>query len=497
MEFKRKKINNLHNIKLNINKNNRIIYSVAKKKINRANSEYLNFLNNPISNRFIYNKFLNKIKIKNLSISTIKKKNQSNSKCKINHSNDFNKFKNANTKNYSQNYANKKKITFNNRIFTRIYREENKKVNNHVSLMTVKNENKTIYKNKKDDISYKEILNLWDKLFIDITYRKIFNELLSKLEQEDKNKLILNEYNELNDLLNELHVLLYNIKLRKEIINKLQQINKDLKLIFNSERKEPNNFLVKNMSNYIEKLRKATINICFAMKKIKNKVMNGNLTEKYNIDIISQNYNFDKNYLIKMKEEMKFLREGNARFFFKISEDRSPFLIKASEEDENSKNDPFICIVPMNEVIKLKIEKCNYIIYQELIAYQNKDLNNNIYRPISPPNNHNKDLLAGSKSLIEKKNKIMINKNLFLDRNRKKIEKFIPQKELEIKFPCIKSNNNYKHSILKSNSCINFEINSKGNNKRTFFLTNLKKIDKNNIIEISNNEINNVNLSKL
>ena len=198
-----------------------------------------------------------------------------------------------------------------------------------------------------------------------------------------------------------------------------------------------------------------------------------------------------------MKEEMKFLREGNARFFFKISEDRSPFLIKASEEDENSKNDPFICIVPMNEVIKLKIEKCNYIIYQELIAYQNKDLNNNIYRPISPPNNHNKDLLAGSKSLIEKKNKIMINKNLFLDRNRKKIEKFIPQKELEIKFPCIKSNNNYKHSILKSNSCINFEINSKGNNKRTFFLTNLKKIDKNNIIEISNNEINNVNLSKL
>ena len=111
--------------------------------------------------------------------------------------------------------------------------------------MTVKNENKTIYKNKKDDISYKEILNSWDKLFIDITYRKIFNELLSKLEQEDKNKLILNEYNELNDLLNELHVLLYNIKLRKEIITKLQQINKDLKLIFNSERKEPNNFLVK------------------------------------------------------------------------------------------------------------------------------------------------------------------------------------------------------------------------------------------------------------
>jgi hypothetical protein len=376
-------------------------------------------------------------------------------------------------------------------------KEYQPKVNNHISLMTVKSENKTIYKNKKDNISYKEILNLWDKLFIDITYRKIFNELMSKLEQEDKNKLILNEYNELNDLLNELHVLLNNIKLRKEIINKLEKINKELKLIFNSERKEPNNFLVKNMSNYIEKLRKATINICFAMKRIKDKVMNENSAEKYNIDIISQNYNFDKNYLIKMKEEMKFLREGNARFFFKISEDKSPFLIKASEEDENSKNDPFICIVPMNEIIRLKIEKCNYIIYQELIAYQNKDLSNNIYRPISPLNNHNEDLLTVSKSIIAKKNKTMINKNLFLDRSRKKIEKFMPKRELEIKFPSIQSNSNYKHSILKSNSCINFEINSKVSNKRTFFLTNLKRIDKNNLIEISNNEINNVNLSKL
>ena len=44
--------------------------------------------------------------------------------------------------------------------------------------------------------------------------------------------------------------------------------------------------------------------------------MNENLSEKYNIDLISQNYNFDKNYLIKMKEEMKFLKEGNAKFFF-------------------------------------------------------------------------------------------------------------------------------------------------------------------------------------
>ena len=477
-------------MKLYFDKKPRIINSFVKPKFTRTKSDYIKYLNNPISNRFIYSKFLNKMKLKNLSISSLNRKNNSNLKGKININMDFSKQTNINTKNYRYNYTNKQKNTFNTRIFTKIYKEENKRNNYNISSMILKNKNIITHKNKKDNISFKEILKLWDKLFVEISYRNIFNELLSKLDEEDKNKLMLNEYNELYNLLNELHILLNNIKLRKEFIIKLRKINKNLKLIFNSEGKEPNNFLVKSMSNYIEKLRKATINICFAMKNVKNKVMNENLSEKYNIDLISQNYNFDKNYLIKMKEEMKFLKEGNAKFFFKITEDKSPFLIKASEEDDNSKNDPFICIVPMADEIKLKIEKCNYIIYQELIAYQNKDLNNNIYRPISPPNN-NKDFLISSNDIIN-------NKDTILEPNKKKIEKWVPKKELEIKFPSIKKINNYKNSLLKSNSCINFQISSKENEKGTFFLTNLKRVNtKNNLIEISNNEINNANLSKL
>ena len=113
------------------------------------------------------------------------------------------------------------------------------------------------------------------------------------------------------------------------------------------------------------------------MKKIKNKIYNGNMIGKYNIDKISQTYQFDKNYLIKMKEELNFLKEGNAKYFFNISEDKSPFLIKSSEKGNVSKEDPFIFIVPITEEIKNKIDKCNYIIYQELIAYQNRDFKNN------------------------------------------------------------------------------------------------------------------------
>ena len=244
------------------------------------------------------------------------------------------------------------------------------------------------------------------------------------------------------------------------------------------------------MSNNIEKLRNITINICFLMKKIKNKIYNGNLTGKYNLDIISQNFHFDKNYLIKMKEELNFLKEGNAKYFFNISEDQSPFLIKASEEDNESKKDPFIFIVPITDEIRTKIEKCNYIIYQELIAYQNRDFSNNVFRPISPPDEFN-NLFSESINTQNQNLKTSNYSNLYLEKSQRRTEKLIPKRELEIKYPRIKRNKNYQNSILKSNSCINFQIKSKEFKIRTLFLTNLEKIKKNNnFIEISNNDEN-------
>ena len=107
-------------------------------------------------------------------------------------------------------------------------------------------------------------------------------------------------------------------------------------------------------------------------------------------------------------------------------------------------------------------------------------------------------MLINSNDIIEKQNKIISNKDTCIEPIKKRTDKWVPKKELEIKFPSIKKNNNYKNSLLKSNSCINFQISSKENEKGTFFLTNLKRVNtKNNLIEVSNNEINNVNLSKL
>jgi hypothetical protein len=475
MELNKKKININSQIKINFVKNSHIIYPISKNKYKNTNSEYLNFFNKHNSNRFISNKIINKIKLKNSSIS-LDRRNK-NSYLKINNKNNF-YYKNYNNNNsYNhRNINNNKKILLKiKKIDTQIYKEEKKNVNiynNKTNKAMINDENIKIYINKKDYLSYKEILNLWDKLYIPLSYRNIFRALLNQLEKEDKTKLVSNEFIELEGLIKEIDTLLNNIKSRKEIINKMKEINNNLKLIFKSDEKESNKLLVKNMSNYIEKMRIITINICFLMKKIKKKIYNGSMTAKYNIDLISQSFNFDKNYLIKMKEELDFLKEGNAKYFFNISEEKDPFLIRASNNDENSKKDPFIYIVPITEEIRTKIEKCNYIIYQELIAYQNRDLSNNIFRPISPSNKYFSDLNIPIKS----DNRMNIN-NLYLKKSKVGLERLIPQKESELKFIHCERKSTYKNTFLKSNSCMNFQIKSTQFSNKTFFLTNLEKIN--------------------
>ena len=497
MESNKKTINNINNVKGVFLKKNIIINPISRNKFNKSNSEYIKIFNNPKSNRFIYTKVINKMKLKNSSLFFSKRNNHSELKNKINDMKSFLKEKNFNIKKYTEkNNNNKKNLIDKNSIYNKIYQEEKKKLNLYSTEMRIRNENKLIYKNKRDNISFKEILQLWDKFYIPVSYRNIFNAIFNQLDIKDRNKLLINEFNDLDELKIDIDTLLEKIKLRKEILYQLKEINKNLKLIFKSDGKEPNLILVKKMSNNIEELRNITINICFLMKKIKNKIYNGNYTGKYNLDIISQNFHFDKNYLIKMKEELNFLKEGNAKYFFNISEDQSPFLIKASEEDNESKKDPFIYIVPITDEIGTKIEKCNYIIYQELIAYQNKDFNNNIFRPISPPDEFNN--LFGESMNTQKQNIKTNNYNYFnLEKSKRRTEKLIPKRESEIKYPRIKRNKNYQNAILKSNSCINFQIKSKEFKNRTMFMTDIEKIKKNkNFIEISNNDENNAEKSK-
>jgi hypothetical protein len=121
------------------------------------------------------------------------------------------------------------------------------------------------------------------------------------------------------------------------------------------------------------------------MKKLKYELNGLNNLDKYNINAIAEKFNFDKNYLIKMKGELNFLKEGFAKYYFNINNDHTPFLLRASEKSKISNDkDPFYHLIPLKQELKNEILECTYYIYQELIAYQNEKVNKRILRCISP-----------------------------------------------------------------------------------------------------------------
>ena len=127
--------------------------------------------------------------------------------------------------------------------------------------------------------------------------------------------------------------------------------------------------------------------------------------DKYDMDLISDKFDFDKNYLIKMKGEINFLKDGYAKNYFNIEKDQTPFLLDSSENclAKQNENNQLLHIVPINKEIKNDIIDCIYYIYQELIAYQNEKVSKNILKRISPMKRINNSIY-----ILDKNNKFQI-----------------------------------------------------------------------------------------
>ena len=246
-----------------------------------------------------------------------------------------------------------------------------------------------------NDQNFNSIKKLWNELCVYMSYREVFIIIYNQLTGDEKEQFYEKEFNELNSVKNDIKNLNYYIDQRTLLLKDLYEQNIKLNRLKNSD--DVINELLVEISNLIEKLREATIDVCYAMRKLKADMNIVSNLAKYDIDLLSSKSKFDKNYLIKMKGELSFLKEGNAKFFFNISEDRSPFLLKASDPSISNEKDMFMRIVPLKEEIKEHIKECNYYIYQELIAYQQNILSRKrMFRCVSPIRSNTKHMLSNS-----------------------------------------------------------------------------------------------------
>ena len=297
---------------------------------------------------------------------------------------------------------------------------------NRNTLLKNSNTNLNINLNINDE-NFNKIKILWNELCVYPSYRELYIIIYNQISGDEKEQLFKNELNDLVTVKSDIKTLVYYIEQRNIILRDLYDEN--IKL--NRNRNDKNDEILIEISNLIEKLRESTVDVCYAMKKLKNDINNVNNLSKYNFDLLASKSKFDKNYLIKMKGELTFLREGNAKLYFNLNDDRTPFLLKTSEPNinminnmniNNNDKDYFIRIVPLKEEIKEHINECNYYIFQELIAYQQNILTQKkVFRCVSPLKNiDNKDNdISGNnfknyglnESLIQRK----MNKNIYND----------------------------------------------------------------------------------
>lgn len=262
---------------------------------------------------------------------------------------------------------------------------------NNIINMTHKNTFSPILKNgfkyNYVDINSTNLVNLekiWDDFGINNQYRNFFKYIYKELEPSYKQELYLKEIEETKSVENCVKDFKYFINQRKEVLSEIKILNNNLEQELLSKNQNGKEVILNQISDKIISLREHTVNICKSMRKLKYYIFSINNLDKYNFDFISKKFDFDKNYLIKMKSELKFLREGFAKYYFNIENDQTPFLLKASDKTKINEGDYFIRIIPLKDELRKEILDCDFYIHQELIAYQNANFENKNFRCISP-----------------------------------------------------------------------------------------------------------------
>ena len=351
-------------------------------------------------------------------------------------------------------------------------------------------ENKNTTKNNIDTNSFNviNIINMnnlkkmWDDLAVNINYRKLFEVIYKELDEENKEELYKKETNELNKVKNYINSLKQNIEKRINTIQELFDLNVKLNTEIINKDNKCNEMILGEIADKINELRMHTVNVCKAMQRVKTELSGIKNLDKFDINLIGEKFNFDKNYLIKMKSELTFLREGFIKYYFNIGNDQTPFLLKASQKNKiGNDQDPFIHLIPLDQKLKEEITECTYYIYQELIAYQNEKVHNKVLRSISPLKRiikiNAQDEAKNLGERDESDNKRSMNEHIFNKMN------VIMNKDIGIKNHVNMSEdniNNKFNTLQLSQFSKNNKIINNNSNFRKFDLINNNKSEENN-----------------
>ena len=277
-------------------------------------------------------------------------------------------------------------ITGNNNIRTE-YNQQNilkRMYNNLYDLKTNKTEQKTriLRMNNSFQEEMNELKDLWKSLGITTEYQINFWKILSKYtDKEIIDRYISYEKKDLIQLKSEIEKLKKEILKRENDLEKLRKIdiiyreNENMYNYYknsdpNEENEEQlnkykdNKIIIENdIENLLKSLRLHTINTVLLFSKFRNQYNYYFTSGKIDINQISDENQFDYNYLAKVKTDTNFLIDTSLVTLYNFSNfENDPFFLSLLKKSED--NNEYKYLTATEDTLNT-INQCMYIIDQE------------------------------------------------------------------------------------------------------------------------------------
>ena len=282
-------------------------------------------------------------------------------------------------------------ITGNNNIRTE-YNQQNilkRMYNNLYDLKTNKTEQKTriMRMNNSFQEEMNELKDLWKSLGITTEYQINFWKILSKYtDKEIIDRYISYEKKDLIQLKSEIEKLKKEILKRENDLEKLRKIdiiyreNENMYNYYknsdsNEENEEQlnkykdNKIIIENdIENLLKSLRLHTINTVLLFSKFRNQYNYYFTSGKIDINQISNENQFDYNYLAKVKTDTNFLLDTSLVTLYNFSNfENDPFFLSLLKKSED--NNEYKYLTATEDTLNT-INQCMYIIDQEEMIFK-------------------------------------------------------------------------------------------------------------------------------
>ena len=225
---------------------------------------------------------------------------------------------------------------------------------------------------------YKIIQKVWEDLGVTLKYRVQFNNYIKTISESSLKNIFHYEKYYLKRFKDSL------VKLNKEIIareNNIRSLKKYIFILQNSgnyfeneedmKQKRSKDSSISKIVLIIKSLRLNSVNVIKHFLKVREISTYYFSVKKIDMKAISEDYNYDENYLKKMKDDMTFLKEYQIlqKYFIVNNGEIDAFLTNFSPKNNSNENYSKInsnkVRIPVSDELNKFINHSRYILIQE------------------------------------------------------------------------------------------------------------------------------------